>query len=248
MVTVGRFRQFVNAWKSGSGLPGMGSGKHTHLNNGQGLKDIATGGFEPGWATSDNGSVQPTDDNLSCVSGVATWTPAAGTQENLPITCVTWFEAYAFCIWDGGFLPSDAEWEYAEAGGSQQRQYAWGSTDPGTMNQFAIFGCYYPAGSNGTCSMTVPVNVAPVGSAPFGAGAWGQLDLGGEAETWVLDGFASYVTPCTDCGYVQNTARGRVLRGTSSSATGPGSPWERDAMDPNNRTDVTAGVRCARTP
>src|SRR5580693_3178198 len=39
----------------------------------------------------------------------STWTEAAGTQENLPINCVNWYEAYAFCIWDGGgFLPSEA--------------------------------------------------------------------------------------------------------------------------------------------
>ena len=48
------------------------------------------------------------------------------------MNCVNWFEAYAFCIWDGGFLPSDTEWEYAAAGGSLQREYPWGSTAPGT--------------------------------------------------------------------------------------------------------------------
>jgi formylglycine-generating enzyme required for sulfatase activity len=45
-------------------------------------------------------------------------------------------EAYAFCIWDGGFLPSEAEWECAAAGGPDQREYPWGSTDPGTANLY----------------------------------------------------------------------------------------------------------------
>jgi sulfatase modifying factor 1 len=35
-VTVGRFRQFVNAW-NGAWLPAPGSGKHGHLNGGLGL-------------------------------------------------------------------------------------------------------------------------------------------------------------------------------------------------------------------
>jgi formylglycine-generating enzyme required for sulfatase activity len=37
-------------------------------------------------------------------------TSSAGSKENLPINCVNWWESYAFCIWDGGFLPSEAEW------------------------------------------------------------------------------------------------------------------------------------------
>jgi len=37
-VTVGRFRQFVAAWNGGAGYtPPAGSGKHTHLNGGNGL-------------------------------------------------------------------------------------------------------------------------------------------------------------------------------------------------------------------
>src|SRR5213076_223676 len=45
----------------------------------------------------------------------------------LPITCATWFELYALCIWDGGFLPTEAEWNYAAAGGNEQRAYPWSS-------------------------------------------------------------------------------------------------------------------------
>ncbi len=47
----------------------------------------------------------------------------AGSNENQPINCVTWYEAFAFCISDGGYLPTAAEWNYAAAGGSDQRAY-----------------------------------------------------------------------------------------------------------------------------
>ena len=76
----------------------------------------------------------------------------------------SWYDAYAFCIWDGGFLPSEAELEYAAAGGSQQREYPWGSTDPGTDSQHAIYGCSdlpSPPAAAGAAGCAV----APVGMA-----------------------------------------------------------------------------------
>src|ERR1017187_1370713 len=102
-VTVGRFRQFVGAW-NGGWTPPAGLGKHVHVNGGQGLANGANPGtYEPGWMTTDNASVAPTDINLGICSPFSTWTSAPGVQETLPINCVNWWEAYAFCIWDGGF-------------------------------------------------------------------------------------------------------------------------------------------------
>src|SRR5580658_5584959 len=147
LVTVGRFRRFVNAWNGGSGwTPVARAGKHVHLNGGAGLANSgAPGTYETGWVAPDDVNVAPTDVNLTATcEPYATWTPTAAGKENLPIICVDWFEAYAFCIWDGGFLPSEAEWEYAAAGGRQQRLYPWGAASPGTDNQHAIYGCFYP--------------------------------------------------------------------------------------------------------
>jgi formylglycine-generating enzyme required for sulfatase activity len=248
-VTVGRFRQFVTAWNGGTGYtPAAGSGKHTHLNAGQGLanSDSAVTN-EPGWVVSDNRNIAPTNTNLACKARYVTWTPSAGNNEALPINCVNWYEAYAFCIWDGGFLPSEAEWEYAAAGGSQQREYPWGSTDPGRGNQYAIFGdgvgtCYYP--SVGPC--TGVANIAPVGSATQGAGVWGQLDLAGNVWEWNLDSYAAYVDRCADCANLAATAS-RVVRGGYFYVPST-------ILLPPNRNDSPAayrsnclGLRCARS-
>ncbi len=253
-VTVGRFRQFVAAWTSGW-APQEGAGKHVHLNGGRGLANSGSAGaYETGWVTMDNGYVAPTDANLGYCTPSSTWTSTASTQETLPIDCVNWYEAYAFCIWDGGFLPSEAEWEYAAAGGSQQREYPWGSTDPGTSNQYAIYGdsqnnCYYPTGSLATCGGVA--NFAPVGTATLGAGRWGQLDLAGNVFQWNLDWYAAYIDPCTDCAdmtSVLGEENSRIHRGGACDFDrGSLLPPARFSYDPTQRTPVE-GVRCARSP
>jgi formylglycine-generating enzyme len=249
LVTVGRFRPFVDAVEGGDAgagyTPPAGSGKHTHLNRGLGLLDGAdAGSYEPGWVTSDDGNLAPTDANLACDADFATWTPSTGTHENLPINCVNWWEAYAFCIWDGGFLPSEAEYEYAAAGGSQQREYPWGSTAPGSSNQYAIYGCYYP---NDTGCASV-ASVAPVGTATLGVGRWGQLDLAGNMNQWNLDWYAHYRDPCADCAYLTASST-RVFRGGYFLDYPPLSlvPSYRNEDTPALR-DYNVGFRCARTP
>jgi formylglycine-generating enzyme required for sulfatase activity len=247
LVTVGRFREFVSELTSGSWTPQEASGKHAHLNGGRGLANAGNPGtYEDGWAIGDNMSIVPT----STCSSYATWTTSPGAQENLPINCLNWYTAYAFCIWDGGFLPSEAEYEYAAAAGGQQREYPWGTAAPGTTNQFAIYGdgkgaCYYPNGS----ACTGVANIAPVGTPGSGAGLWGQLDLAGNLSEWNLDWYKEpYVNPCTDCAYLEPTDAGRGLRGGSfkygafNLATA-----ERYASPPSDPGD-TFGVRCARVP
>lgn len=43
-----------------------------------------------------------------------------------PINCIPWHVLFAFCVWDGGRLPTDAEFGFAFAGGSEQRPFPWG--------------------------------------------------------------------------------------------------------------------------
>lgn len=244
-VTVGRFRQFVNAWSGSGWTPPAGSGRHLHLNGGLGLANSgAPGTYEAGWVPSDNANIQPTNTNLAC-DAFDTWTSTASTHENLPINCVNWYEAYAFCIWDGGFLPSEAEWEYAAAGGTQQREYPWGAAAPGTGSQYSIYDCYYPGG---TCSTSGVTNIAPVGTPVLGAGLWGQLDLAGNVSEWNLDwDIPTYVDPCTDCAYLVPQVT-KITRGGSFQATAALMvPPDRNVAAPTYRVSYN-GFRCARTP
>jgi formylglycine-generating enzyme required for sulfatase activity len=249
LVTVGRFRPFVQAWAGGAGwLPAAGSGKHTHLNGGKGLVDVGTpGGYEPGWEPAYDVNIALTDTSLTSCMWPYTWTSTAGENETLPMDCVDWYEAYAFCIWDGGFLPSQAEWDYAAAGGDEQREYPWGSASPGTANQYTIYGCNYPSGSPNCTGLA---NIAPVGTATLGAGRWGQLDLVGEVGAWDVDGFTPFVTPCVDCGQFTFTSvvyefcQGGYFSDSSEEFLYPGT----ETLNYPAYRGYSVGFRCARAP
>jgi formylglycine-generating enzyme required for sulfatase activity len=266
-ITVGRFRRFVSA-VVGGWQPAAGSGKHAHINAGLGLQVAGVAGTnEAGWDTSWNASLSTTADAwntaLACDPIAASWTPAAGANENLPANCITWYEAYAFCIWDGGFLPTEAEWNYAASGGAEQRVYPW--SVPATSTTIDCAHANYYGAMMGTDSCVSPdvdamngVSGATngVGSeSPEGDGKWGQSDLAGNVFEWNLDVFAPYVTPCSNCAYLTLTstdgapaATNRVIRG---GAFGNPASLElvsaRNSDDPTSRTS-SLGARCARIP
>ncbi len=248
-VEVWRFRHFVDAVEQGIGLPDAGSGKHSHLAHGQGLSGGGDGGaYETGWDAAWDPMFPTLPDtwnaNLSCANS-ATWTAEPSQNDELPIDCVTWYEAYAFCIWDGAFLPSEAEWNYAAAAGSEQRLYPWGSTDPGLSSEYAVYACLYPQLM--PCNSPTALDIATVDSFPMGAGAFGQRHLAGNVAEWTFDLYdPSYPMPCDDCAGLSGSQRvfrgGAFDRQESYLYTSMRVPAEPSAR----YRDV--GVRCARTP
>lgn len=210
------------------------------------------------YIASGSGAANTWSTNLGACAGTgaggdySTWTSSAGANESLPIVCENWYEAYAFCIWDGGFLPSEAEWGYAAAGGgTQQREYPWGSTAPGTNNQYAIYDCYFGDAGGPGCPNANADPFAPVGTATLGAGLWGQLDLLGEAHEWTLDWYAAYADPCADCAYLSLTSA-RAVRGIGAGGgigLGVTTSWTRTFTAPTLSTEGDIiGLRCARSP
>ncbi|MET0794941.1 MAG: SUMF1/EgtB/PvdO family nonheme iron enzyme [Polyangiaceae bacterium] len=224
-VTVGRFRAFIAAYSQN--MTALGSGKNAHDR-----------GANPGWNSLWNARLPASPAALSsalqCPSG--TFTAAAGSNENKPVTCVDWYEAYAFCIWDGGRLPTEAEWNFAAAGGSEERAYPWGAPVPDDTR--AVF-------CPGSCSVLLAVGP----KAPTGNGKWGQADLVGNAWEWNLD---VYLNPypkaaCNDCANTPaDSTDPRVFRGGSAGNEASfllaATRYSRAAGDHNG----FVGLRCAR--
>jgi formylglycine-generating enzyme required for sulfatase activity len=240
-VTVGRFRKFVNA--------GMGTQAHPPGAGGGGNPYLAGSGWDSIWNSSlvaDTATLTSTS-GLMCNSAYQTWTSSVGGNEKRPINCVTWFEAFAFCAWDGGFLPTDAEWNYGASGGADQRAYPWSSPAGSTMIDcsHANYFVNNPSGTYCATGNTV-ASLNDVGSeSPTGDGRWGQSDLAGNVSEWTLDWFSPYANPCTDCADL-TAASYRVVRGGNFqyqaqylrvAARGDGGPGSRYG---------NIGFRCAR--
>ena len=177
-----------------------------------------------------------------CKMPFQTWTDDVGANEDLPMNCIDWYESFAFCVWDGGRLATEAEWNYAAAGGSDQRPYPWSVS----MDDVTIDTSYAVYSINGMLE-TPPIGA--VGSkSPKGDGKWGQADLSGGVWEWNFDWSASpYTKPCTDCANTQAAAN-RIIRGGSfyDDASHLLSTLRNDFNPTSHHPNI--GARCARMP
>lgn len=217
-ITRARFLTFAEQY---AGPPSAGSAVHPHIDG-------------TGWQSEWDGALSA--DGRAWLDSLL----PQGDSETLedptaPMSELTWFEAFAFCAWDGGRLPTEAEWEFAAAGGSLNRPYPWGS-DP-------------------SLSSTLQASVkAPVGNYPVARGHFGHDDLAGGVREWVFDWYAEDFYGgggryCFDCANLEPRLT-RVVRGGEDSVC-------CSNLDTKFRTEARSsalpglplnagGARCAR--
>lgn len=224
-VTVGRFKQFMADYANHKPEAGSGRNPNNDLDH----------GWDPAWNDSLPADEAALASNVQvCDSSFTTYT---ADDPNLPMNCISWFEAYAFCIWDGGRLPTDAETNYAATGGAEQRAFPW-SVPPESDEIDASYAAYLPEAAG----------PAPVGSkSPLGDGRWGQADLSGNEWEWCQDWYRSYPTRCINCANLTDFSI-RVIRGGSFYSDQESLYSSSRLYHAPNQADFGVGVRCARAP
>lgn len=181
----------------------------------------------------------------------AYWDDPRLNKPEQPVVGVNWFDAKAYCEYQGRRLPTEVEWERA-ARGPQGLRYPWGNQlDPGKAN----YGKRHQA--------TLPVDSLPEGVSPYGL-----YHMAGNVFEWVEDWYdptfyQKTPHPVNTVGplkpiwlggtgtYVDRLTIGakRVIRGGSwiaaeSSITTTHRFWNHPS---NNSYGVGLGFRCAQT-
>jgi formylglycine-generating enzyme len=216
-VTVARFRRFWNA-----GHPAVPGGVVAYPGN-------------PAFPSA--GTVEEPQSGRFC-----NWSTVASGYENYPINNLTWATSQAFCVWDGGRLPTEAEWEFA-ARGTDGRPFPWGTLADPDDAPACVNSSTNPRASS--CAEDDPAFLA-------GASPWGVLHMAGNVKEFCADWFVSYGSRCWRGMSASNPICDDNSRGARASRSGswfgrePGD-WHSAIRAPEPEGHYTVGFRCART-
>ena len=168
-------------------------------------------------------------------------------REGHPVTQVSWNDAATYAEWAGKRLPTEAEFEYAQRGGTEQLLFWWGDDlEAGDTHMCNVFQGDFPHhdsaadGFAGTC----PVDAFP-------ANPFGMLSSIGNVWEWTADWFSPdyHVTTTRHNPVGPSTGSGRVMKGGSylchDSYCNRYRLGARTSNTPDSATG-NLGFRCAR--
>jgi formylglycine-generating enzyme required for sulfatase activity len=158
------------------------------------------------------------------VSDSCTWSDADMGREHYGLSCVSWPAARELCLWSGGDLPSEAQFERMATLASEhgRSRYPWGDEPPTCPR--ASHGRLPLAGFPGVCQAE-GIGPEPIDPADQGdVTREGVVGLGGGLGEWMIDSYADYRSACwgdsplLDARCIDEASPAKSLRGGSWAA------------------------------
>jgi formylglycine-generating enzyme required for sulfatase activity len=153
---------------------------------------------------------------------------------DLPVSCVHWQDADAYCRFAGKRLPTEREWEYA-ARGPNAVAFPWGGAPACTSAVTLV---------NELSAKSCAPRPARVGSHPSGGSAFGVQDLSGNVEEWTADWYVESLGP----GPAPRAGAAHVLRGGGWLSTPSMSRTTTRNWGSAIEAGPNVGFRCAKDP
>lgn len=175
-------------------------------------------GLDPGESTSRKPTENEGPLDPAKVDSSPTYSLTRRDRENHPLNRVTWDRAREVCLFFGGDLPTEAQWEYAAlaAGRTRKSTYPWPSDERPTCATSVL-----SRTELGECVAAGP-SIVPVDDPALAQDRTplGIVGLGGNVSEYVRDADAEYDSPCwigaapIDPVCIDDTSPFRMLRGS----------------------------------
>jgi formylglycine-generating enzyme required for sulfatase activity len=156
-----------------------------------------------------------------------------GVDPELPVSCVHWRDADAYCRFMGKRLPAETEWEYS-ARGPYATAFPWG-----TLASCSNAVTLVVDQSANTCQP----HPSRVGTHPGGASIWGVLDMSGNVEEWTADWYVESL----GSGPAPRSGSAHVLRGGGWLSTPSMSRTTTRDWGSALEAGPNVGFRCAKS-
>jgi formylglycine-generating enzyme required for sulfatase activity len=109
-----------------------------------------------------------------------------------PVRYISYIDAETYCEWRGGYIPTEAEWEYA-ARGPENLAFPWGNEFDGSIVNFCDVNCQVPILKSEFWDDGF-VSIAPVTAHPQDRSWVGAIGMAGNVSEWTSTIYISQST------------------------------------------------------